>query len=99
MSQITPDDVRYVARLARIDLTDTEVSRLQGDLSQILTYIEQLQAVPTDQVEPTSHILPLKNVLREDVVRPCLSADAVVQHAPVRQGAYVKVPKVVEAAG
>jgi aspartyl-tRNA(Asn)/glutamyl-tRNA(Gln) amidotransferase subunit C len=95
MSRVSPDDVRHVARLAHIALTDEEVQHLQGDLSRILEYVDQLQAVATDDIEPTSHVLPLTNVLREDVERACLSTEQVVALAPAKQGGYVKVPKVV----
>ena len=96
MSRVTPEDVRHVARLARIALSDAEVASVQPQLERILAYVEQLRAVPTDGVEPTSHVLPLQNVLRDDVVRPGLPSSTVSALAPARQGSLVKVPKILE---
>ena len=96
MSRVTPEEVRHVARLAHIALSDAEVAQFQQQLAHILEYIEQLQTINTDAVEPTSHVLPLKNVLRDDVARPCLPAETVAALAPARQGPFIKVPRVIE---
>ena len=96
MSHVTPEDVRHVARLARIALSDAEVAGLQPQLERILAYVEQLRAVNTDGVEPTSHVLPLSNVLRKDEPSPSLGQDAVLALAPAKQPPFVKVPKVIE---
>lgn len=96
MPRVTPEEVRHVARLAHLALSDAEISQFQGELSRILEYIEQLQALDTASVEPTSHVLPLKNVLRDDVVRPSLPPETVVALAAARQGQFIKVPRVIE---
>ena len=96
MSHVSPTDVRHVAALARIALTDEEVALFQPQLERMLEYVEQLGPLPTEQIPPTSHVLPLSNVLREDVVGPCLPTETVVGLAPARQGPLVKVPRIIE---
>ena len=96
MPHVTPDEVRHVAELARIALNDAEVAQFQQQLERILEYIEQLRALNTEQIEPTSHVLPLSNVLREDTPQPSLAPDTVVGIAPARQGHFLKVPRVIE---
>ena len=97
MAVVTPDIVRHVARLARLRLEGEALTRLAAQLDEILKYVQQLQAVPTDRVEPTSHVLPLSNVLRKDEPRPSLSQESVLALAPAQQRPFVKVPKVIEA--
>ena len=96
MGVVTHAEVQQVAHLARIQLQGQELDRLAAQIDQILTYIRQLQAVSTDGVEPTSHVLPLSNVLRRDEPQPCLPAEQVAQLAPARHGQLVKVPKIIE---
>jgi aspartyl-tRNA(Asn)/glutamyl-tRNA(Gln) amidotransferase subunit C len=96
MPEITQDVVRQVAFLARLRLEGRELEALAGQLDEILAYVRQLQAVPTDGVEPTSHVLPLTNVLREDREQPSLPAEAVARLAPVAHPPFVTVPKVLE---
>ena len=97
MSVITPEIVKQVALLARLRLEGEALSQLTGQLDEILQYVQQLQAIPTDQVQPTSHVLPLANVLRSDERGSCLPAETVAALAPAAHGAFVKVPKVVGA--
>ena len=96
MPRVTPEEVRHVAQLARIALSDAEVAQFQQQLERILDHIAQLQALDTVDVPPTSHVLPLTNVLREDVVCASLSPDVVAALAPLRQGNFIKVPRVIE---
>ena len=96
MSVVTPDTVKHVAYLARLRLEGHELAKFAAQLDQILGYVQQLQAIPTDKVEPTSHVLPLSNVLRRDEARPSLNQETVVQLAPERAHPFVKVPKVIE---
>lgn len=95
---LTPDDVRKVARLARLKITPEEVTRFQGQLGHILGHMADLEALDTAKVEPTAHTLGLVNVLREDVALPQTAAtrEALLKNAPEREGPYVKVPKVIE---
>ena len=95
-SAVTPDEVRHVAMLARIALSDADVAQFQQQLARILDHVKQLQTLNTDGVEPTSHVLPLTNVLRDDEARPCLSPETVVALAAARQGQCIKAPRVIE---
>jgi aspartyl-tRNA(Asn)/glutamyl-tRNA(Gln) amidotransferase subunit C len=96
MPVISHDVIRQVALLARLRLEGRALEALAAQLDEILAYVRQLQAVNTDGVEPTSHVLPLANVLRDDEPTPCLGQDAVVTLAPAAQKPFVKVPKVIE---
>jgi len=94
--KISLEQVRYVAALARLDLGDQEQERLTGQLNAILAYMEQLSEVDTAAVEPTAHVLPLANVLREDEPRPCLSREEALANAPDPARDHFGVPKVIE---
>ena len=96
MSEITPDIIKQVALLARLHLEGQTLAQLSEQLDEIVGYVQQLQAVPTEGVEPTSHVLPLSNVLRKDEPKPSLSQEAVMALAPAKHPPYVKVPKVLE---
>jgi aspartyl-tRNA(Asn)/glutamyl-tRNA(Gln) amidotransferase subunit C len=89
-------DVDAVARLARLHLTDDESERLREQLSAILSYIDKLRALDTEQVEPTSHAVPLVNVMRDDAPEPCLPAEDMLANAPDRQGDFFRVPRIIE---
>ena len=88
--------VEHVALLARLRVEGKELAKFAGELDAILAYVRQLEQVPTDDVEPTSHVLPLSNVLRKDAPTPSLSQEAVVGLAPAKHSPFVKVPKVIE---
>lgn len=83
--------------LARLDLSAAERERAAGELSQILDHFEQLKELDTEGVEPTSHVMPVVNVLRADEPRPGLSREAALQNAPEAAGGMFQVPRVVEA--
>ena len=89
-------DVDGVARLARLHLTDAESERLREQLSAILSYIDKLRALDTERVEPTSHAVPLVNVMRDDAPEPCLPAEDMLANAPDRQGDFFRVPRIIE---
>ena len=91
---ITEADVRHVAKLARLELTDEQVHHFTDQLGAVLGYIDQLREVEIDGVEPLAHPLDLVNVLREDVAAPGSDRDVMLQNAPDRQDAFFKVPKV-----
>jgi len=93
---ISEDDVKYVADLARIHLRDKEIKDLTTDLEKILQYINKLDSLDVGQVQPTSHVLPLKNVHREDKVRPSLTQEEVLKFSIEKQNGAFKVPKVIE---
>ena len=95
---ITQKDVEHVARLARLALTDAEKERFTTQLGSILGYIEKLNELNTDGVEPTSHALPLSNVWREDrrETGTLGSPEEILANAPQREGPFFKVKKVIE---
>ena len=95
-STIDRETVDYVAKLARLALTDEERGRLTQQLGEILAYFATLQALATDAVEPTSDVVALTNVVRDDVPGPPLPRDAVLAAAPDAEDGYVKVPPVIE---
>lgn len=97
MAVVTPEIVKQVALLARLRLEGEALTRVAGQLDEILGYVQRLQAVPTDHVAPTSHVLPLSNVLRQDVGVPSLPQACIAALAPASQPPFVKVPKVIEA--
>jgi len=91
-------DIKQVAELARLNLKPEEQGKLEKDLNAILAYVEQLQELNTQKVEPTSHVLPLENVFRKDLTKPVQIREQVFKHAPKREGKFFKVPKVIEGA-
>jgi aspartyl-tRNA(Asn)/glutamyl-tRNA(Gln) amidotransferase subunit C len=96
-AKISLDDVRHVAKLSRLALDEAHLTRLTGQLENILGYIAKIGQVKMDAVEPMAHALPLHNVLREDVVEPGLPLDKVLQNAPDTDPPFFKVPKVIGA--
>ena len=94
--KITRKEVEHVAKLARLALRDEEIDILTGQLSNILTYVEKLNELDTKNVDPTSHVLPIKNVLREDEVRKSLEREKALGNAPDRTEEFFRVPKVIE---
>jgi aspartyl-tRNA(Asn)/glutamyl-tRNA(Gln) amidotransferase subunit C len=92
---LTTDDVRHVAKLARLALDDGQLRRFTPQLESILEYVDKIRAVDVSGVEPMAHALPLANVLREDVVEPSLPIEEVLKNAPETDGRFFKVPKVI----
>lgn len=88
--------VRHVATLSRLKLSEEEVSRSSSQLTSILHYVAQLSEVDIAGVEPMAHPLPLHNVLREDVVKPSLTVEQALANAPGKDGPYFTVPKVLD---
>jgi aspartyl-tRNA(Asn)/glutamyl-tRNA(Gln) amidotransferase subunit C len=88
--------VDHVARLARLDLSEEERARMQTELSHIIEHAEKVQSLELDKVEPTSHAIPLRNVMRADEVRPSLSAEAALANAPDSEASRFKVPRILE---
>lgn len=93
---ITRKDVEYVARLARLRLSEGEKEQFASQLARIVEYVEKLNQLDTARVEPTAHVLPLKNVMRPDEVRPTIARDAVLRLAPKAADGFIKVPQVIE---
>lgn len=89
--------VEHVARLARLALSDEEIERFAEQLDRILEYCALLDAQPIEGVPPTSHVIPITNVLRDDVVTPSLSREEVLGQAPAHEAGFFRVPRVLEA--
>lgn len=94
MERITIGEVRHVARLARIDLTDDELAALKDELSDLLGHVDRIRRLETHDVPPTAHPLPLTNVFRPDEVTESLERDEVLQAAPASEEGRFLVPRV-----
>ncbi len=95
-AKIDETQVRRVALLSRLELSQEEVAQFSTQLSDIVAYIEKLNELDTEQVEPLAHCLPVHNVLREDVPRASLTNEQALANAPERQEEYFKVPKILD---
>ncbi len=93
---ISRQDVEHVARLSRLELADADLERMRAELDAILAYIDKLRMLDTEGVEPTSHAVPLVNVMRDDEPRPCLPVDEMLANAPDRVGDLFRVPRIIE---
>lgn len=93
---VSEKEVRYVADLARLQLSDKEVQSLAKDMNNILGYMDLLNVLDTDQVEPLEHVIDLKSRLRADVANTPLSHDDALKNAPDADSDYFRVPKVIE---
>src|SRR4051812_36105868 len=91
MMSITIKDVEHVANLARLELSEQEKEQFAGQLNAILKYAEKLNELATDDVEPTSHVLPVHNVMREDVIRESVSNETALRNAPDDEDGQFKV--------
>lgn len=93
---ISKDDLKYVAHLARLHLSDKEIEHFTVQLEGILKYINKLKQVDVANIEPTSHVFPQKNVYRQDELKPSLPIKEALKNAPSKEGDFFKVPKVIE---
>ncbi|OZU87687.1 Asp-tRNA(Asn)/Glu-tRNA(Gln) amidotransferase GatCAB subunit C [Virgibacillus indicus] len=96
MAEITKDQVKHVANLARLAVTDEEVGKLAEDLSAIIGYAEQLNELDTEGVEPTTHVLDLKNVMRKDEPKEWITQEDALKNAPEKENGQFKVPSILE---
>ena len=94
--KITLAEVEHVARLARLELSAEEKERMRAQLDRILGYIDKLRQLDTMNVEPTAHMIPMMNVMREDEPRPSLPPDTMLSNAPEREDNLFRVPKIIE---
>lgn len=92
--KITPDVVRHIGKLSRIELTDDEVATFTSQFGDIIEYIDKLQELDTENVEPMAHAVELTNVLAEDVPHESLTTDQALANAPAREGDFFKVPRI-----
>ena len=89
-------DVGYVAQLACIDLTDEETALFQGQLDQVLHYVEQLNELDVSDVEPTAHAIPVFNVFRKDELGKSLDHADIIANAPAATAGEIRVPKIID---
>jgi len=89
-------NVEHIAHLARLRLSEEEKEKFGAQLSSILTYVEKLNELDTSGVEPTSHVLAMGNVMREDALKPSLPTDEALLNAPDRADDFYRVPKIIE---
>jgi aspartyl-tRNA(Asn)/glutamyl-tRNA(Gln) amidotransferase subunit C len=88
-------DIRYVAKLARIALSEDEIATYAPQLENLLEHVAALQQLRTEDVPPTALVIPGANVERADTLRPCLDRDVVLSQAPQVQGPYFRVPRII----
>ncbi|HTG01540.1 MAG TPA: Asp-tRNA(Asn)/Glu-tRNA(Gln) amidotransferase subunit GatC [Nitrospirota bacterium] len=93
---ISTHEVEHVAKLARLEFSDEEKEKLTEQLSNILTYVEKLNELDTAGVEPTSHVLDISNVMRDDAAAASLPQDRALANAPEKAAGHYKVPKIIE---
>lgn len=93
---IDKDTVLHVAKLARLELTDEEVAKMSEELGNILDYINKLSELNIEGVEPTAHILPINNVMREDTVKPSMDREKVLMNTEYKEDGSFKVPSIIE---
>ncbi len=96
MTRISKEEVKHVANLARLAITDDETEKLQKQLDSIITFAEQLNELDTENIEPTTHVLHMKNVLREDKASKGLPREEVLKNAPDQQDGQIRVPGIME---
>jgi len=89
-------EIEYIALLARLRLTEQEKELFSKQLGSIINYIDKLNQLDTSDVEPTSHVLPMKNIFREDEQGLSLNRESILENAPSRKGGFYKVPKIIE---
>jgi aspartyl-tRNA(Asn)/glutamyl-tRNA(Gln) amidotransferase subunit C len=94
MTRISKDQVKHVANLARLAITEEETEKFTKQLDAIITFAEQLNELNTENVEPTYHVLDMKNVLREDKAQKGLPLEEVLKNAPLHQDGQIKVPSI-----
>ena len=93
---LSRDEIRKVALLARLELTDGELDEQAKHFNELLTQFDILQSLDVNGIEPTSHSIPIVNVLREDIARPSLAREAALANAPASRDGCIVVPRIVE---
>ena len=94
--KVTEKDMENVAVLSRLSIPEAEKGKYTQQLNEFLDYVDNLSGVPTDTIQPMAHVLPIKNVFREDVVNPSLDRELALSNAPLKEDGYFKVPKIIE---
>ncbi|MBB6454904.1 aspartyl-tRNA(Asn)/glutamyl-tRNA(Gln) amidotransferase subunit C [Salirhabdus euzebyi] len=96
MAEISKEQVKHVANLARLAVTEEEVEKFSEQLGSIITFAEQLNELDTDNVEPTTHVLDLKNVMRKDESKQWLTQEEALKNAPDKKDGQFRVPSILE---
>ncbi|WP_458414921.1 Asp-tRNA(Asn)/Glu-tRNA(Gln) amidotransferase subunit GatC [Schinkia sp. CFF1] len=96
MSRISMEEVKHVAHLARLAITEEEAEKMTKHLDSIIEYAELLNELDTENIEPTTHVLDIKNVLREDTSRNWLTQDDALKNAPDQRDGQFRVPSIIE---
>ena len=96
MAKITRKEVEHVARLARLELSEEEKEQMTAQLDSILGYMEKLNQVDTSGVEPTTTVIPMVSVMREDEIRPSLTQEEALANAPDCEDVFFRVPRIIE---
>ncbi|MCR5261148.1 MAG: Asp-tRNA(Asn)/Glu-tRNA(Gln) amidotransferase subunit GatC [Candidatus Gastranaerophilales bacterium] len=91
---ITKEEVKHVAKLARLELTESEIDKYAEQLGNILTYVEQMKEVDTAGIEPMPHAIPVTNVMREDEVKYEQTKEELMKNAPYEEDGFFRVPKI-----
>ena len=92
---ISTDEVRHVAKLARLHLSPAEIDKFTGQLGTILDYVNKIAQLDVSEVGAMAQAMPINNVLRDDVAEPALPLESVMQNAPLREGDFFAVPKII----
>ncbi len=94
--KVSADDVKYIAQLSRLTVPEAEMEKFTEQFNQILNYADILEKIDTAGIEPTAHVLPVSNVLREDVAKPGVTHEEALLNAPAVHNGGFKVPRVIE---
>lgn len=95
--KVSEQDIKTVASLSRLKIRPEETAEVTEQLDKFLTYVENLKAIDTTNIEPTTYALPMQNVFRADEVKPSLERELALSNAPLAEDGYFKVPRVLEA--
>jgi aspartyl-tRNA(Asn)/glutamyl-tRNA(Gln) amidotransferase subunit C len=93
---VSKEEIEKIAKLARLNLNEDEINKIESQINQILEYVKKLDELNTDDVEPLSHTLDLNNVFREDVVKESLPREKALENAPLKSDKFFRVPKVIK---
>ena len=94
MERISKDDVRHVAKLAELEFNEKDVEKITSQLDRILDHVAKISKVDTEGIPPTSHVLDIKNVFREDEAKPSVTQEEALKNAPDEENQGFKVPKI-----
>ena len=94
--KVTEKDIQTVASLSRLKISAEESAEVMNQLDKFLNYVENLQSIDTENIQPTTYALSMQNVFREDVVKKSLDRELALSNAPLKEDGYFKVPRVLE---